>query len=124
MSVITESSLMLAPSSVFQPLDMAALLPPQLLAGAQQLSQFLDLLVRNKTTTDQAVCQQVGDPGCIADIGLTTGNIFNVSGIRQNQFEIAVAQNVPNRLPVNAGRLHGHMGATHLGQPRQQEQQP
>jgi hypothetical protein len=50
---------------------------------------------------------------------LPTGNILDVSGIRQNQFEIAVAQNVPDRLPVNAGRLHGHMGATLLGQPMQ-----
>src|SRR6516164_4138110 len=63
---------------------MAALLPPQLLARAQQLAQFLELLLRNKTAANQAVGQQIGDPGRVADIGLTTGNIFDVSGIRQN----------------------------------------
>jgi len=68
--------------------------------------------------------QQVGDPSRIADIGLTTRDILDVSGIRQNQLEIAVTQNVPNWLPVDAGCFHGHMGATHLRQPRQQEQQP
>jgi hypothetical protein len=55
---------------------MAALLPGQLLARAQQLPQFLDLLLRNKTATDQAVGQQIGDPGRVADIGLTTRNIL------------------------------------------------
>jgi len=35
--------------------------------------------------------EQIGDPSRIADIGLTTRDIFDVSGIRQNQFEIAVA---------------------------------
>ena len=68
-------------------------------ARAQQLAQFLDLLLGNKTAANQTVGQQVGDPSRIADIGLTTGNIFDVSGIRQNQLEIAVAENVPDRLP-------------------------
>jgi hypothetical protein len=45
------------------------------------------------------VGQQIGDPSRITDIGLTTRNIFDVSGIRQNQLEIAVAENVPDRLP-------------------------
>jgi hypothetical protein len=125
MSVMTESSLTLALSKVFCSLLIWLLCcRPKLLARAQQLAQFLDLLLRNKATADQAMSQQVGDPSRIADIGLTTRDIFDVSGIRQNQLEIAVTQNVPNRLPVNAGCFHGHMGATHLGQPCQQEQQP
>src|SRR5215475_10930668 len=103
---------------------MAALLPGQLLTRAQQLPQFLDLLLRNKTATDQTMGQQIGDPGRVANIGLTTRNIFDVSRIRQNQLEIAVTENVPNWFPVDAGCFHGHMGATHLGQPRQQEQEP
>ena len=49
---------------------MAALLPGQLLAGAQQLAQLLDLLLWNKTATDQPMGEQIGDPGRIADIGL------------------------------------------------------
>src|SRR5258708_34782562 len=102
---------------------MAAVLPAQLLAGAQQLSQFLNLLFRNKAAADQAVRQQVGDPRRITDIGLATGNIFDVSGICENEFKTAVTQNVPDRLPVNSGRLHGHMVATLLGQPREQRQQ-
>jgi hypothetical protein len=70
---------------LLQPLDMTDLLPDQLLAGAQQLTQFLDLLIRNKTAANQAVGQQVGDPRRIADIRLPTRNILDVSGIRQNQ---------------------------------------
>jgi hypothetical protein len=59
---------------------MAALLPAQLLAGTQQLAQFLNLLLRNKTAANPAVSQQVGAPGRIADIRLPTGNFFDVSG--------------------------------------------
>jgi hypothetical protein len=84
----------------------------------------LPLLLQSKTSADQTVCQKVGDPDRIADIGLATRNIVYVSGIGQNQLEIAVTQNVPDRRPVDPGRLHGYMGATHIGQPRQQEQQP
>ena len=84
----------------------------------------LPLLLRNKAAANKTVGQQVGDPSRIADIGLTTRHIFDVSGIRQHQLEMAVTQDVPNWFPVNAGCFHGHMGATHLRQPRQQEQQP
>jgi hypothetical protein len=42
----------------------------------------LPLLLRNKTAANQAVGQQVGDPDRIANIGLPTGNIFDVSGIQ------------------------------------------
>jgi hypothetical protein len=41
-------------------------------------------------------------PGRIAHIGLATVNISDLSGIRQNQLEITVTQNVPDRLLVAA----------------------
>src|SRR6202011_1734702 len=103
---------------------MAGLLPDQLLAGPQQLAQFLDLLFRHKAAADQPVGQQVGNPSRIADIGLATRYILDMSGIGQDELEIAIAQNVPHRLPVYSGRLHGRMGAALLAQPRQQAQQP
>src|SRR5438874_8977732 len=44
-------------------------------------------------------------------------------GVRQQQSEIAVAQNVPHRLPIDAGRLHRDMGAALGGEPLRQRQQ-
>jgi hypothetical protein len=67
---------------------MVALLPPQPLARTQRFAQFLELLIRNKTATNQTVAMQVGDPSRIADIDLTTRDIFEVSGIRQNNSKL------------------------------------
>jgi hypothetical protein len=39
---------------------MVALLPPELLARAQQFAQFPELLLRNKTVANQAVGWQIG----------------------------------------------------------------
>ena len=58
--------------------------------------------------------QQVGDPSRIADIGLTTRDIFDVSGIRQHQLEMAVTQDVPNWFPVNAAGFHRYLSNTEL----------
>ena len=109
---------------LLQPLNMAGLLMDKLLACAQQLSQLLHFLFGHKTAADQPVGQQVGDPGCIADIGLAARYILDVSGVRQNEFESPIAENIPDGLPVNPSRLHGHMAATLLAEPRQQTQQP
>jgi hypothetical protein len=43
-----------------------------------------------------------------------------VRGIRHQQLEGAVAQDVPHRLPVNPGRLHCHVAASRSRQPGQQ----
>jgi len=52
-----------------QPLDMAAGLPHQLLAGAQQVAHLLGLLIRHKAAADQTVGQQIGQPGGVVDVG-------------------------------------------------------
>ena len=100
---------------------MACLLSRQLLAGPQQGPQFLECLVRDKAAADQAARHQIGDPGGVVDVGppgqvpegmLAAGDIFDVRGIRNQQLEVAVAQDVPHRLPVNPGRLHCHMAAS------------
>ena len=46
---------------------MARLLADQLLA--EQRAQVLDLRLRNETRADQAIGQQIGDPGGIVDVG-------------------------------------------------------
>src|SRR5215470_5397720 len=45
-----------------------------------------------------------------------------VSGVRQHQLKFAIIQDVPHWLPVDAGRLHGHMRATVCRQPLRQAQ--
>jgi hypothetical protein len=91
---------------LLQALDMAAALPHQLLAGAQQVAHLLGLLIRHKAAADQAMRQQIGQPGGVIHVGLAPRHVLDVCGVRQHQGEIAVAQDMPHRLPVDAGRLH------------------
>jgi hypothetical protein len=96
------------------------LLARQLLAGAQQRAQFLDLLFRNKARLDQPATQQIGDPHGVVHVRLAAGNVLDVRRIGQYQFERAVAQDIPHRLPIDPGRFHRHLGTPALGQPAQQ----
>ena len=105
---------------LLDPLDMAGLLAGQLLACAQQRTQFLGRLVRNEARPDQPAGQQIGDPCRVVHVGLSAGHVLDVRRIGDDQLECAVAQDVPDRLPVDAGRLHRHVRAARCRQPVQQ----
>ena len=70
---------------LLQALDMAAALPHQLLAGAQQVAHLLSLLIRHKAAADQAVRQQIGQPGGVVHVGLAPRHILDVRRVRQHQ---------------------------------------
>jgi hypothetical protein len=55
----------------------------------------------------QAVAQQVCDPLGIFDIGLATRHGLDVTRIGDDQLEVTF-EDVVDRLPVDAGRFHGH----------------
>ena len=105
-------------------LHMAGLLAHELLAGAQQGAQLLGRRLRHEARADQAVRQQVGQPDRIGDIGLAAGHVLDVGGVGQDQREVAIGEDMPDRLPVDTGRLHRDMGAAALCQPGGQRQQP
>ena len=100
------------------PHDLAA----QLLARPRQIAQVLDRLRRDEARPDQAVRQQVRDPGRIIHVALATRHPLDVRRVRQHQLEAAV-ENVPDRLPVHAGRFHGHDRAPGCLEPRGKLQQ-
>ncbi len=102
---------------------MPRLLTHQLLAGAHQRTQFLDLLVRHEARPDQPARQQISDPHRIVHVRLAAGNLLDVRGVGDNQFEPALAQDLPHRRPVHPGRLHRDVRAPALRQPGQQGQQ-
>src|SRR3954452_9755209 len=43
----------------------------------------------------------------VAHVALAARHVLDVPRVGQHQLEVAVAQDVPDRLPVDAGRLHG-----------------
>ena len=55
---------------------------------------------------------QLGQPRGVVNVGLAPRHIFDVAGIGQHQFELAVGENMPDRLPVDAGGLHDDMRTT------------
>ena len=86
---------------------MAHDLAAQLLARARQIAQVLDRLRRDEARPDQAIRQQVRNPGRIIYVALAARHPLDVRRIRQHQLEAAF-ENVPDRLPVHAGRFHRH----------------
>ena len=86
-----------------------------------QVAKVLNWGWRRKARPDQAARQQVGDPDRVIDVALAAGNIADVRSIRERKLEPAL-QNVPDRLPVDACRLHRHVRDAVPSQPIRQLQ--
>ena len=83
-------------------------------AIAQQITQNLGVGIRHEARSDQTMGEKICQPGGIVDVSLAARHVLDLSGIRQHQLKIAITEDMPDRLPVDAGRLHGHHG-TALG---------
>jgi hypothetical protein len=103
------------------PLGVANDLSRQFAPRPGQVAQFLDRLGRHEARPDQPVREEVRDPGRIVGVAFAARHVANMRGVGENQSEV-VAQHVPDRLPINARRLHRHVRHFRLGQPRRQRQ--
>ena len=61
--------------------------------------------------------QQVRQPHRVVHVGFTAGHILHVRRVGQQQGKIAIAEDVPDRLPVNPSRLHDDVATGLRGQP-------
>jgi hypothetical protein len=75
------------------------------LAVAGQVAERADRLGRHQAAAQQAGLQQLAQPLRVLDVGLAPGDLLDVPGVDQHQLE-AVLEHRPDRLPVDAGRLH------------------
>ncbi len=66
------------------PLGMTNNLARQFAPRARQIAQFLDRLGRHKAGADQAMRQEIGDPGCVVGVALAARHVANVRGVGQN----------------------------------------
>ncbi len=121
MSDMAASSLMFAPVSS-DVADVAASLANKLLTRAQQIAQNLGLGIRHEAAPDQTMGNKICQPSGIVDLGLAARNVLDVFGVRQHQRKIAITQDVPDRLPIDARRLHGHLSAALGCQPVRQNE--
>ena len=113
MPLITESSLMLASSSVFwiRWIWLVCSRVSCLRARSSERSSWV-VWSGTKSRPDQPAGQQIGDPHVASFTSVfRPGTFLMCAGIGDDQLECAVAQDVPDRLPVDAGRLHRHVRA-------------
>ena len=103
MSLITESSLMLASSSVFwirctcRVCSRTSCLRVRISERSSWISSF-----GHEARLDQPAGQQIGDPHRIVHVGLAAGNILDVRRVGDDQLELALAQDLPHRHPIDA----------------------
>ena len=108
---------------LLQALDVARPFARQLLARAQQPALLLRLSVRHKARADKPVSEQVRQPCGVVHVRLSPWDVFDMRRVGQNQLEIAIAQDVPDRLPVDAGCLHRDVGCAERSEPIRQGEQ-
>ncbi len=83
---------------------------------ADEIAQLTDGHRRDETRSQQAVLQQLCQPLCITDIGLSAGHILDMRGIDQQRLELGF-EDVEDRTPILAGRFHRDVRHATLVQP-------
>src|ERR1035437_10090808 len=81
-------------------LNVLGSLADELLARAHEGPQFLDWGRRDKARTNQAVREQVGDPGRVVDIRLASRDVLDVHGVGKHQLEV-LFEDMPYAPPVD-----------------------
>lgn len=97
--------------------------PHQLLARPHKIAQLLRLAVGHEARPDQSVRLQISQPLRIADVALAARHVLDVCRIGQHQLKLPGAQDMPDRLPIDAGRLHHHVPNAMAVQPVRKRQQ-
>jgi hypothetical protein len=78
--------------------------------------------LKPKTSPQQPMLQQIGDPLAVFLIRLPSGHCFDVLRIHQQHLKLSF-QKVPHRLPIHSRGLHRYMGYSTGAQPIAQLQQ-
>jgi hypothetical protein len=108
---------------LLQALGLAGALLDDDLAVAGEVAQLADRAGWHKARADQAVLDQLADPGRIGHVGRAARHMVQVGRVQQPALEL-VLQQLPDRLPVAPGRLHPHPAHPQAAQPLRQQPQP
>jgi hypothetical protein len=106
-----------------QPLHLADTVVDLRLAVASQIAQLADRARRHEARPHEPVFEQLADPLGIGDIGLAAGNVAQMLGVQKPTLAVLLEQ-VEDRLPVGAGRLHPDQTHPIARQPIEQPEQP
>src|SRR5262245_50848906 len=88
----------------------------QLFPCPGQIAQFLNSSRRHEARADQSMRQQVRKPTGIIHVTLSSRHRLHMRCIRQDQCKTPV-ENVPDRLPIDAGRFHRYMRTSRTFEP-------
>ena len=101
---------------LLQALGLAGALLDDHLAVASQVAQLADRAWWHEAGADQAVLDQLADPGRVADVGLAAGDVAQVVRVQEPALE-PLLERLEHRLPVHAGGLHPDERDAGLRQP-------
>ena len=79
-------------------------------AIAHKVTKLADVSRRHKTTCDQIVLKDIGDPFCVFFIGFLTSDSFNVFRVSKDDAAV-IFKDVVDRDPVFAGGFHTNVFA-------------
>jgi len=91
---------------LFQPLRFPGASPGDCRAYPSDITKLADRLGWSKRAPYQTVRAELGQPGCVGDIGFATGEILHVPRIDQQHFKSRVLRQVVERPPVGPGGRH------------------
>jgi hypothetical protein len=91
-----------------EPVRLPLPLLGQRLAVAGQVAELADRLGRHEAGSQQPVLEQLAQPLRIGHIGLAPRHVLDLAGVAEQKLEVVLEQ-VPDRLPVDAGSLHRHV---------------
>jgi hypothetical protein len=78
------------------------------LAIPREIPQLPNRCRRHEATPHEPMLQQLGDPGAVLHVCLPAGDLGDLGGVDQETCE-RLLEEVEDRLPVDAGALHGHV---------------
>jgi len=94
---------------LLDPRRVARDLAHQLRARAREVAQLLDGRRRHEAAPDQPQGQQVADPRRVVLVTLAPRDVPDMHRVGEHQLDVALPD-VPDGLPVHAGRRHRDMG--------------
>jgi len=92
----------------------------QPLAMAQVRAQTYDAVAGPEAPAKQPVLVELLQPLGIVHIRLSAGHVLDVAGVDEQHLEPAGFENLKDRNPVHAGRLHGDRRDAHRREPLRQ----
>lgn len=90
---------------------------------ARELPKLPDGFGRNEARPEQAVLEELGDPGRVGDVGLATGHVAHVGGVDHDRVHGSF-EDVEHGAPEDPRGLHRDVGDAVADEPVEKGEQP